>query len=253
MVTREEAASRTRPSLGTPRPTPPSTPSCCRAGTPGWRQAWPSHIKGSPVPAGPPPARMEPPRGWGRRGRGRARSCRRPPGLVGTRRNVPSSARPPAQRVPLVHPAWLSAKPGAQGGCSEYRQQGTPHLHARQVPDAFCVPTGPGEDLACAGLAHSAQPGTGAHLGSPPAPGRPSSSPPNPRPLWSQAWDHRLSAEGRAGWLHPQPLHTHSPADSPGRPARTDTHQPPARSPAPQPRNAVGGLGRPVQTPLPLD
>lgn len=203
-------------------PPPALTRSCCRAGTQAGDQPGPSHIKGSPASRAAP-ARMEPQRGWGRRGG--ARGCRRPPGPVGTRRNVPSSARPPAQRVPPVHPAWLSAQPGARGGGGGGVLLGA---QAAGDPPPPCPP-GPG----CLLCANGSWGGSSMCRPGPPAPGRPGSSPPNPTPVVTSL-GHRLSAKGVAGWLHPQPLHTHTalpePGRHPGAAARTDTHQPPARS-----------------------
>ena len=188
---------------------------------------------------------------------GGVRSCRRPPGPVGTRGGM-FLPLPPAQRVPPSAPrrAECRARPG--GGCCERREQETP-------PPPTSVTAGPGvllgtngtrEGPACAGLMQCVLGSWGTHLGCLPSPGRPGSrsslSPaPGTRSGEAASWAGLGGVEGGRvdGPLLPAASTVpSSPADTPGRPHARTRIQPPACSPASWPRNAVGGRGQPVQT-----
>lgn len=104
-------------------------------------------------------------RGRGRGQRGGARSCRHPPGPVGTRGGMflplpgpPSACRP-------AHPGMAECKAGAgagEGGALSLRRQQKTPTSMPTGPVSFC---GSKRDLARASLEHSTHPRTwGTHL-----------------------------------------------------------------------------------------
>lgn len=223
-----------RPASAPPPTTPPSIPL--------WR-----HIKGSPVPAGSPRP------GWSLRGGGGdgAGPELPAPAWAGRHTEECSLLRPPAQRVPRVHPAWLRAEPGPRGAARSTGSRGPPTSMPAgpRLPSVYQRVLGRIWHVQAWPTVHTQGPTWGAHLHlGGPAP------PPNPRPQWPQAWDHRLGAKGAAGWLHPQPLHTHSPPHGARQTPRGGPHAQTRTSPPPAPQHlgqeCRGRLGRPVQTPL---
>lgn len=178
--------------------------------------------------------------------RGGARSCRRPPGPVGTRGGMflplpgpPSACRP-------VHPgvAECKARGPGEGALSTGRRR-PPHLLAHQGSVSFWEQKGPRLDPACAGLAHITHPGTRGPLST----GSPSSLPgrtPHLGTRWAEATS-RVSpdrAKRVADSFLTLSAHAPSPsrADTPGRPARTDSHPAPHLLPSTSAQECRGRL-----------
>ena len=244
----EEAGSRTCLS---PRSCVPGTP--CRPAPPpaagarnrGWKTGLASAVSRLHLcPHEAAPASIAP---WKRRGpQGGARSCRRPPGPVGTREECSFLCQARPARAAGTHPGLADCKAWGRGAAlsTSCRRPPTSTPDGTWFPSVYKRASGRSWHVQAWPTVHTQ--GLGAQWGCPPHLGGPSSLPSLTPDLGTHSgvatsWGQWLSAGGE-GRLHTLPSSQRRQTPQGSTHARTDSHPaPPAHSPASQPRNAVGG------------